>query len=210
MREGYVNVDGGRVWYKVVGQKGKTPLVVVHGGPGYPHDYLEPLGALGDEREVIFYDQLGCGKSDRPDDAPTQRDGAEDRRDDAGARSGTAEDRRDDIRLWTIDRYVRELQELVRFLNFEEYHMLGQSWGAALAASFALTQPLGLKKLILSDPYLSNISLDEGCSETASVASERGNGSDGATRGNRHNRLSRIQRSKKELLQRICKQAGSA
>ena len=59
--EGYVEVRGGRTWYRVVGEGTAVPLVTVHGGPGGTHDYLEPLAALADERPVVFYDQLGAG-----------------------------------------------------------------------------------------------------------------------------------------------------
>ena len=73
IREGYVNVTGGRVWYRMVGgdnRYARTPVLVVHGGPGIPHDYLTSLDALAEERPVIYYDQLGCGRSDRlPDGA---------------------------------------------------------------------------------------------------------------------------------------------
>ena len=65
---GYLPVEGGRVWYEVHGTGTRTPLLVLHGGPGIPHDYLANLALLGDERPVVFYDQLGCGKSDRPED----------------------------------------------------------------------------------------------------------------------------------------------
>src|SRR5262245_38772201 len=67
-REGFIDVPGGRVWYRIVGSGTATPLVALHGGPGFPSDYLSPLAKLGDERPVVFYDQLGCGKSDRPTD----------------------------------------------------------------------------------------------------------------------------------------------
>ena len=67
-REGHVAVPGGRVWFKVVGTGPGTPLLVLHGGPGAPSHYLDRLGRLGDERPVVFYDQLGCGRSDRPSD----------------------------------------------------------------------------------------------------------------------------------------------
>ena len=67
-REGGVDVTGGRIWYCIVGGGDKVPLVIVHGGPGATHDYLEPLEALADERPVVFYDQLGAGNSDAPDD----------------------------------------------------------------------------------------------------------------------------------------------
>jgi proline iminopeptidase len=63
-REGYVNVPGGHVWYCIEGSDSPAiPLLTLHGGPGAGHDYLEPLSALSDERPVVFYDQLGCGKN---------------------------------------------------------------------------------------------------------------------------------------------------
>ena len=66
-REAFVDVPGGRVWSQVVGGGELTPLVVLHGGPGFPHDYVRSLADLADERPVVFYDQLGCGRSDCPD-----------------------------------------------------------------------------------------------------------------------------------------------
>ena len=65
--EGRIEVDGHRVWYRRVGEGG-VPLLLLHGGPGAGHDYLEPLAGLAESRAVIFYDQLGCGRSDQPDD----------------------------------------------------------------------------------------------------------------------------------------------
>ena len=64
-REGYIQVKGGRVWYRIVGEGKNTPLLLLHGGPGVPSYYLNPLAALGKDRPVIFIDQLGCGRSDR-------------------------------------------------------------------------------------------------------------------------------------------------
>lgn len=125
--EGYVNVTGGRVWYQVVGSGDATPLLTLHGGPGYPHDYLEPLAALADERPVVFYDQLGCGRSDRPDDSS----------------------------LWRAERFVEELGQVREALGLEQTHILGQSWGSMLATDYALTKPAGLVSLILADPPLS-------------------------------------------------------
>src|SRR5215213_7298832 len=72
--EGYVSFRGYRTWYRVVGDlanpaPGSYPVLMLHGGPGVPHDYLESLEALAETgRPVILYDQLGCGQSDRPDD----------------------------------------------------------------------------------------------------------------------------------------------
>src|SRR5919108_2570883 len=72
--EGTVPFRGYRTWYRAVGElpapAGKPPLLVLHGGPGFPHDYLEDLAGLADRgRPVVFYDQLGCGRSDHPDEA---------------------------------------------------------------------------------------------------------------------------------------------
>lgn len=129
VREGTINVTGGKVWYRIVGadQEG-IPLLVLHGGPGAPHDYLEPLEALADERPVIFYDQLGCGNSDVPDNDS----------------------------LWTTERFVEELEVVRKELAPGEVHILGQSWGTMLASEYMITkQPDGVVSLILSSPCLS-------------------------------------------------------
>lgn len=124
--EGILNVPGGNIWYEIVGESEAIPLVTLHGGPGYPHDSLESLADLANERQVIFYDQLGCGNSRRSTNKS----------------------------FWTVEHYVQELQLVIKSLKFKKYHVLGHSWGAALGAAFALTKPRGLQKLILADPYL--------------------------------------------------------
>jgi len=53
-REGFAEVPGGRVWWRAVGSGSRTPLLLLHGGPGAGHDYLKPLGSLADDRPVIF------------------------------------------------------------------------------------------------------------------------------------------------------------
>ncbi|HET9921848.1 MAG TPA: proline iminopeptidase-family hydrolase [Ktedonobacteraceae bacterium] len=128
--EGFVPVeDGYRVWYRSVGGGGeheRIPLLLLHGGPGAPHDYLENLSALASEaRRVIFYDQLGCGQSDKPDESV--------------------------IRQWGVQRFVDELATMCRELGLDRVHILGQSWGGMLAIEYALTQPQGLVSLILSN-----------------------------------------------------------
>ena len=125
--EGFVAVTGGKVWYEIVGEGDGTPLIVLHGGPGYPHDYLQPLEELSDSRKIVFYDQLGCGNSSKPKDTS----------------------------LWTIERFVIELQQVIKSLNISTYYLFGHSWGTALAVSYALTKPDGLASMILSDSYLS-------------------------------------------------------
>ncbi|HZU68789.1 MAG TPA: proline iminopeptidase-family hydrolase [Ktedonobacteraceae bacterium] len=127
IQEGYVQVTGGLVWYKIVNPGNGIPLLTLHGGPGSPHDYLEPLEQLADERPVIFYDQLGCGKSERPDN----------------------------ISLWQRKRFVEELSQIRKALDLDQIHLFGHSWGSMLAVDYILTQPEGIRGLILASPALS-------------------------------------------------------
>jgi len=129
MKTGYIKGTGGKVWYKIIGEeKSGTPLLILHGGPGIQHNYLEGLGALADERPVIFYDQLGCGNSDRSKDKS----------------------------LWTVEYYVEELDRVKRFLKLKNMHVLGQSWGTMLAVEYMLTgKATGIKSLVLAGPALS-------------------------------------------------------
>src|SRR5262245_57973413 len=128
---GFVAVEGGRVAYEVHGTGTRTPLLVLHGGPGIPHDYLENLALLGDERPVVFYDQLGCGRSDRPDDP----------------------------RLWTRERFARELDAVRHALGLEQVVLYGHSWGSILAVDYltgaAGQRPSGVRGVILAGPALS-------------------------------------------------------
>ncbi|MDQ3890266.1 MAG: proline iminopeptidase-family hydrolase [Actinomycetota bacterium] len=126
MKEGTVNVPGGRVWYGVHGE-GAMPLLCLHGGPGFPHDYLEPLAELADDRGVIFYDQLGCGRSERPPDES----------------------------LWTLDRSLEEVERVRGGLALDGFYVFGSSWGGLLAIEYALTKPAGLRGLILASPLVS-------------------------------------------------------
>jgi proline-specific peptidase len=127
IQEGYIPVTGGLVWYQAVTPGDGIPLLTLHGGPGSPHDYLEPLERLANERPIIFYDQLGCGKSERPGDTT----------------------------LWQRNRFVEELDQIRQALNLEQVHLFGHSWGSMLAIDYALTRPDGLMSLILASPALS-------------------------------------------------------
>jgi len=120
---GYAPVPGGRVWWKTVGSGSKTPLLTLHGGPGAGHDYLLPLGALADDRPVIFYDQLGCGKADSP---PQEA-------------------------VYTIQRSVDEVDAIRAALGLESLILFGNSWGSVLAIEYLCQgRGRGVDKLILS------------------------------------------------------------
>ena len=125
--DGTVPFRGYRTWYRVSGElpaaDGRPPVLVLHGGPGFPHDYLEDLAGLaGDGRAVVFYDQIGCGSSDHPDDDS----------------------------LWTIATFVEELAAVRDALGLERVHLLGHSWGGWLALEYALGRPDGLVSLVLA------------------------------------------------------------
>jgi L-proline amide hydrolase len=124
---------GYATWYRITGdlaaarRDGVVPLVVLHGGPGAPHPYLLSLTGLAAQgRPVIHYDQLGCGNSTRLPDA--------------------------DPASWTVDFFLDELANLLRYLGIEDrYDLLGQSWGGMLAAEHAVRRPRGLRRLVLAN-----------------------------------------------------------
>ncbi len=131
MTEGTVAWDAGTTSYRIVGDlsgDGPVPLVLLHGGPGAAHDYLEPLGALADRtgRACLFYDQIGCGRSQHLPDAP--RD------------------------FWTVELFCRELDVMLAHFGIAgRYHVLGQSWGGMLAMEHALTRPSGLRSTVIAN-----------------------------------------------------------
>lgn len=121
--DGYATVPGGKIYWRKVGAGPKTPLLTLHGGPGSSHNYLLPLQALADERPVIFYDQLGCGRADAPNE--------------------------DDI--YTIQRSVDEVDAVRSALDLDRVIMLGHSWGALLAIEYICQgRGKGVDRLILS------------------------------------------------------------
>jgi proline-specific peptidase len=127
VREGTIPFKGYETWYRIVGEAeepGKLPLLLLHGGPGAAHDYLESLDAIADTgRRVIYYDQLGCGHSAIPESKPE---------------------------MWTVGLYVAEVDVVRQALGLDHIHLLGQSWGGMLAMEYALTQPAGLESLTIA------------------------------------------------------------
>lgn len=108
----------------------KTPLIVLHGGPGVPHNYLLPISLIYKDYgiPVVMYDQIGCGESTR------------------------FKDKKGDEEFWTPELFMEELNTVKSHLGIKKFDLLGQSWGGMLAAQYAIEQQSkGLRKLILSD-----------------------------------------------------------
>jgi L-proline amide hydrolase len=129
VQEGMADFLGWQTWYRVTGDlaSDRTPLLVVHGGPGAAHNYLLRYADLADNgRAVIHYDQLGVGRSTHLRDK-----GAD---------------------FWRVGLFLEELNNLLRHLGIQHrYHLLGQSWGGMLAAEHAVLQPPGLRSLVISN-----------------------------------------------------------
>jgi L-proline amide hydrolase len=121
--EGFVDYRGHRTWYRVVGDQaaGAVPLLALHGGPGSTHNYFGPLERLGGERPVVLYDQIGCGRSDRPQDIE-----------------------------WSVAVFREEVDAVRSQLGLERIHLLGTSWGGMLALEHVLSGADGIVSLVLS------------------------------------------------------------
>jgi L-proline amide hydrolase len=142
--EGRIPFRGFETWYRAVGETedGKLPVLLLHGGPGGTHDYLEPLEAVAETgRRAVFYDQLGCGKSDLPDDPS----------------------------MYTVELFVDEVGVVRRALGLDHVHVFGSSWGGMLAMEYALTQPAGLASLVLAS---SPASIPQWVEETGKLRSQ--------------------------------------
>jgi proline iminopeptidase len=113
-----------KVWTKKIGS-GPVKVLLLHGGPGFPHDYLEAMESFLPQAgiEMYYYDQLGVGNSDIPDDPA----------------------------LWTLPRYVREVDEVRQGLGLDHFVLYGHSWGGILAMEYALNYQQHLRGLVISN-----------------------------------------------------------
>ena len=113
-----------KVWTKKLGT-GSVKVLLLHGGPGFSHEYLEAFESFLPQAgvEMYYYDQLGCNNSDQPDDPS----------------------------LWTLARYTEEVEEVRRALGLEHFVLYGHSWGGILAIEYALTHQQHLRGLVISN-----------------------------------------------------------
>jgi pimeloyl-ACP methyl ester carboxylesterase len=135
--DGFVEVEGFKTYFRIAGgveAPGRHPVLVLHGGPGLPHPYLEPLDRLATGRRVVYYDQIGCGNSDVPDAAYE----------------------------WSMDTLVRQVAATRSALDLDgPVHLYGQSFGGFLALEHVLRGG-SVASLILADTAASMPKAAEG------------------------------------------------
>ncbi len=116
-----------RVWTKRIGNNPDLRMLLLHGGPGATHEYLEACDSYlpAAEVEYYYYDQLGSAWSDQPDEPS----------------------------LWDLDRFVDEVEQVRRALGLERdnFVLYGQSWGGILAIEYALRYQQHLRALVISN-----------------------------------------------------------
>lgn len=114
-----------RVWTKKIGTNPRIKVLLLHGGPGGTHEYFEAVDSFfpGQAIEYYYYDQLGSHYSDQPDDD----------------------------RLWTIPRFVEEVEQvrIALGLDASNFYLMGNSWGGILAMEYALKYQNNLKGLLI-------------------------------------------------------------
>lgn len=121
-------VIGGTIAYKIANEQAvELPLIVVHGGPGTPHNYLTSLASLLPNRPIIFYDQLDCGLSAKTNNQ----------------------------QWWKVERFVDEIEKLSQHLGLQQFNLYGHSAGSMYAFDYALAYPDRLANLVLASPVLS-------------------------------------------------------
>lgn len=125
--EGFVEVEGGKIWYGIMGDGDNTPLLCLHGGPGGTSKSYYNLSEISKERPVILFDQLGTGRSDHHQDTT----------------------------LLKVEMFVKQVKAIKSELKLNDFYLLGSSWGAALALEYYTHHPEGIKGIIFNSPYFS-------------------------------------------------------
>ena len=126
--DGYARVGGNRLYYRRVGEPVRGTVLALHGGPGLTYEYLTPLADLaGAGYEVVFYDQLGCGRSSRP--------------------RGYSD--------YSVRSNAEDVEELRRSLSLGRVHLFGHSYGGALALEAVVRHPKSWRSLVVSSGFAS-------------------------------------------------------
>lgn len=122
-RQGLLTLDDARLYYEVVGSG--EPIIVVHGGPGLDHAYLQPgLNVLGRQHTLVYYDQRGLGRSSAALEPSSIN----------------------------LDAFVEDIEALCQAAGYDRVNVLGHSFGALIALEYAARHPEGVRSLILMSP----------------------------------------------------------
>lgn len=122
-----LTVEGGQIWYEVIGEGEALPVILIHGGPGGTSLGFEPLIKLNYSGPLVYWDQLGSGRSDAISDTL----------------------------LMTIENYVAQLEKLRKHLNYDKFILYGHSWGTMLGMDYVLAYPEHVAGIIFSSPLMS-------------------------------------------------------
>lgn len=128
-RELMLPVEGGKIWVRINGDLNAEalPAIFIHGGPGGTHATFGEMLPLADKRAVILYDQLDSGMSERPNDPAN----------------------------WRVERFVSELEAIRQSLGIERWHLVGHSWGSAVALEYAAAYPMRVASTVLGGTFIS-------------------------------------------------------
>ena len=119
-REGYAEVGGFKLFYRQFGEPERGDVLCLHGGPGVPHDYMLPIADLAESGyRVTFYDQLGCGRSDKP---PNKA-------------------------LFVMERFAEEVEGFRKVMSLGRPHIIGSSCGGQLGFEYALRYQRNMRSL---------------------------------------------------------------
>ena len=139
-----------RVWTKRIGNNPTAKVLLLHGGPGFSHEYLEAFDSYlpGAGIEYYYYDQLGSAYSDKPEDPE----------------------------LWELPRFVEEVEQVRQALGLDasDFYLYGQSWGGILAMEYALKYQDNLKGLVISNMMSSIPAYNEYAKQVLMPAMDQG------------------------------------
>ena len=125
--DGFAEVKGGKVWYGIIGEGEKAPLLCLHGGPGGTSRGYLNLIDLTNDRPIILMDQLGSGFSSFHEDST----------------------------LLKVENFVEQVRAVKEALSLNEFYLVGHSWGTALALEYFSAYPYGVKGIVFNSPYFS-------------------------------------------------------
>jgi proline-specific peptidase len=128
-KELMVPVEGGKVYVRLNGltNKAAIPVIFIHGGPGGTHNGFAGMTGLADDRMVIMYDQLDSGKSEQTNNPDN----------------------------WRVERFVESIETIRQHLNIPRWHVVGHSWGSALALEYTAKYPSNVVSTVLGGTFIS-------------------------------------------------------